>query len=619
MSNFLSLLIAIFLVIAASKSFAHNNTGTQQDEKIENLAQSRQWQKLLHLANGEPEIESTAFFLSDTSKANFALTELKYTIAKVTENPILENGFSFKCNYPARTLFLAKHGIIDEFGLSECPQLIEWIGAETFDISIIYADGYLGNPASFYGHLILKFETNDLTGDLFTNSLNFGATVPDQENPVVYIIKGLFGGYKAEYSSNYFYRHNLNYTEVEMRDLWKYRLQLGQYQKELLAAHAWELMRTQYTYFFTSRNCAYHLAKAIEIITPEDILSSKHPFVLPIDVFKSMEKMDNNGMRLVAEPEYIPSRQSKFRHSFNQLSSAQQQSMKGFFASSKSLKDMQLNKDPELLDVMYDYAEFALTQAKSDEELKLSIQKKKRDIQLTRIALPANTEISKVSKPEIDPDIGHKPSLIRFSLGKFDDTEFLDLTIRPAFYDLLSSGGSLLPNSALTMGEVGVRATTHSVELSRIELLKIETFPTGASGLQFDEGLAWNLKVGGERNYLDGLSNSFEWYAQGGAGYAYEVLNTATAYFTLNGRISSPNELDSNVFIMPSIGLLGSLFEQKTHCELSYIYDVNLHNERSRRKIQCGASFLQSETKDIRVSLSSHFETQALVGFSWYW
>lgn len=607
----------ILVCILCSITFVPSLVKAQQE--LKELSESREWKKLLHINNAKTEIDSIDFFLTPPSHQDFTFLELVSTAENAKQNNIQTNGFSFRCNYPARSLFLAKHKLIDNFSLGECKELIDWIGSENFDISIIYADGYLGNPASFYGHLILKFETGGITDDLFTNSLNFGASVPDNENPVIYIVKGLFGGYEAEYSSNYFFRHNLNYTEVEMRDLWKYRLQLNEYQKHLLAAHAWELMRTKYTYYFTSRNCAYHLAKAIEVVTEQDILSSNHPFVLPIDVFKNMEKMDNNGKPLVAPPEYIPSRQSKFRHQFSLLNKSQQRLLFAFFNNQQTLMELKIHNDSVLLDVMYEYAAFAITQAKKDTRLLDKLNAKKREIQLARIKLPPATKDVLVPKPDVDPDVGHKPSLVRFQLGQNTDNEFLDVIIRPAFYDLLSSGGSLLPNSALTMGELGLRSQDDNIEFSHLELLKIETYPTGATGLKFDEGLSWNLELGGERDYIDGLDNSFEWYVSGGAGYAHQASENFAVYGVLNGKLTTPNAFSSRAFLTPTVGFIGQINSSRINCELGYVIDIENATQRSKRHVACNASFYQTETSDFRLGVSSYFNHELSLSFSWYW
>jgi hypothetical protein len=81
-----------------------------------------------------------------------------------------------------------------------CDNELQWLGErQVKSISVIYADSYLGNPAAFYRHILFKVDSNKdkQTNELLNNSLNFDAQVPDNENPVAYISKGLIGGYQA--------------------------------------------------------------------------------------------------------------------------------------------------------------------------------------------------------------------------------------------------------------------------------------------------------------------------------------------------------------------------------------------------------------------------------------
>lgn len=43
--------------------------------------------------------------------------------------------------------------------------------------------------------------------------------MPDDENPVFYVFKGVFGGYEGGFSNTEYYHHNHNYGETELRDL----------------------------------------------------------------------------------------------------------------------------------------------------------------------------------------------------------------------------------------------------------------------------------------------------------------------------------------------------------------------------------------------------------------
>ncbi len=617
----------------------NSSVDKQEPTKAEILALSthRQWQKLLHIEHGESEIENADFFLShEHTSDDFALTELNKTLALIKENPIHENGFSFRCRYPARVHFLAKYGYTNPITPKECPAVFDWLGGEDFGISLVYADGYLGNPASFYGHLIFKFESDDPREDLFSNSLNFGARVPENENPVVYIIKGLFGGYSARYTSNFFFRHSINYNEVELRDLYKYKLTLSDYNRLLLAFHTWELNNTSYTYYFTHRNCAYHVGKSLELVSDQDLISSRHPFVLPIAIFKSAINATSDAKPIVSDIGYIPSRQTRMREEIFKLNEQQQKVIEEIFttvlfgktnasaaADKASLQSLLAVLTPseqtQVLEAGLAYLEFASTQ--SDDNEKKALQIVKRNIQRLRIALPASKKStqSQPKLPSILPHTGHHPSLLRVTAGSANSDSFTEITLRPAFYDLYASGGGILKNSALTMGKVSIRHTQNKFELSGIDLLHIETYPTGGTGLPFDKDMAWKLRVGIERDYIDKSSHKLEWFADAGVGKAFSVNDSTLFYSMLNGRLQTPDSLSNRLFVKPTVGFITEFGPTRGGCEIAYKASIASDKNTQRRRIKCEASMFQQASWDLRLTYETYFEESFGVGLSWYW
>jgi hypothetical protein len=609
---------------------------------LRDISESRTWQKLLHISGGESEvhsshqhsehknsdvddseIESIDFFLSHSSD-DFAYEELILTLAAVKENSIAENGFSFRCNYPARTFFLAEKGLVAPFKLSECPALLEWVGSEQFDISIVYADGYLGNPASFYGHLILKFDIESGAKSLLDNSVNFGATVPDNENPVIYILKGLTGGYDSKFSSNYFYRHNLNYREVELRDLWQYQLALSERDKMLVATHAFELMRTNYTYYFTHRNCAYHLAKIIEVVSDEDLIDYRHPFVLPISVFKRLTETDIAEKSAIQEVIYHPSRQTRFRKKFAALPSAEQEILHDWLNVDTKLKldELAPSRQIDVLNAAYDYIEYVLTQLdKGGQEYSL-MRKKKNQLQRALISFPPQVAEQKTQSTENMnmPHSGHRPSLLRTSIGHDDRGNFLELQLRPAFYDELSLGGGKAPNSSVSMGDLSLRYQDGDLALSSLSLLTIETFPIGGSGLPSDIDIAWKLRVGIEQDFLNGIENSNEWFVESAVGKAFGESPDFVSYAMLEGRVQTPNKLGERFIVIPKVGFISTLSSHsKLACSLSYLAPLDGSSERYKRKVQCASSVFQGDSFDLRLSYTRYFESSFKLGLSWYW
>lgn len=602
-------------------SFVFTSLANASD--VNTIANSRMWQKLLHLNDTKSEIENRDFFLHppQAKNANFVIEELRSTIEAIKINAKDSRGFTFRCKYPARTTFLASHQLVAALADSECPNLREWIGGDNFDVSIIYADGFLGNPASFYGHLLLKFDHPGNINSLLTNSLNFGASESDNDNMVLYVLKGLLGGYDANFTSNFFYRHNLNYTEVELRDLWKYKLNLNEFQKKMVAYHAWELLNTQYTYFFTHRNCAYHIAKLLEVVTDEDLVSSAHPFVLPVSIFKAANEAKVQAQELIGDIEYLPSRQTRFRSKLSELPARLQKKLPELIDGDfeLALNGLDEAEQTALLDLAYDYIEYLLTQLSDEPALLAKTKKRKLAIQIARIKLPKSNVQHVVKQPALLPHDGHNPSLARLSFGQYDNKSFQELTLRPAFYDELSTGGGMLKNSSLSMLEVSIRASENKYEISKVDLLNIETYPTGGSGLFKDTDIAWTTRVGYERNYIDGLANTGEWFFEGGLGKTASWGSSTVVFATINTRLQSPDMASNRVFLKPTVGIIGEQPFGKYSCQLSYDMSVDNVETFSRRRIACDASFFQQQGFDFRLGYQAYIKSSLSVGVSWYW
>ena len=207
--------------------------------------------------------------------------ELDETIRAFASPPKNNPNEHAQCRFRARYLWLDSKLDFDSYQIQDqqCPDFEQWsLNGTTTSISVIFATGYLGNPASYYGHTLLKLnssEKNDRTS-LEDVSVNYGAIVPPGEGPLPYILKGVFGGYSGGFSDIQYYFHNHNYGENELRDMWEYELNLSQQEVDLLVAHTWEVLGKEYTYYFLRQNCAYQMAKVLEIIegvsvTPENL------------------------------------------------------------------------------------------------------------------------------------------------------------------------------------------------------------------------------------------------------------------------------------------------------------------------------------------------------------
>lgn len=122
-------------------------------------------------------------------------------------------------------------------------------------ISVIFASGHLSNPASFYGHLLVKFNSpgERAAEDLLETTLNYGAVIPPNEGAISYIINGLLGGYNSTFTHLEFFQHNHNYAETQLRDLWEYELDLTPSEVDLIVSHTWEVLGKDNKYYFVCK------------------------------------------------------------------------------------------------------------------------------------------------------------------------------------------------------------------------------------------------------------------------------------------------------------------------------------------------------------------------------
>lgn len=582
------------------------------------IEQEELWLRLLHYvpSSNASEIENQKFFIDPQGHVD-ARAEYQATLnAFRSQQRDPNNDELLLCKYPARALFMRRQYQDIPNPLERCSALLKWLGdVQNLSISVVYADGYLGNPASFYGHLLFKLNNSE-GRDLLTNSLNFGARVPDNENPVVYILRGLTGGYSAEYSSNHYYRYNLNYAEVEMRDLWDYRLNLTPDEALLVATHAWEMLFTEYTYYFTHRNCAYHIAKLLEVVIADRLVTSSDPFVLPISVFKALaEATTSESNAAIATIERTPSRQARFRHQFNQLSNSEQFHLRDLLSSADakmSLESATAEQRVRLIDVALEYLNFIITL----EPQNTYANKLKTALQRQRIKLPAQSIDWGIEDKQL-PHTSQHPTTLRASIGYSDDqNEFATLMFRPAFYDLLSSGGGILPNSALSMLATEVRVKQDKVELASIELLNIETLTLGATGLPGDRGYSWRLTLGNDRNYVDGIETSNEYFVESGLGKATQ-LGDWVWLAQLDGRAQTPNAMGEHFYLVPKVMALYETQDVKAVCELTYPIALDESNLK-RFRTSCEAKVAGDRDYDVRLKVDNQFTTEFSLSVSVY-
>ena len=573
------------------------------------LSSSWQWRKLLQYNEiSVSEITQEDFFFSPQGKTN-PQAELKATLMAFRDEANI-------CKFPARHMLISKAGLLPSFDYSACDNFVAWQKAESVNTAtLVFADGYLKNPASFHGHLFIKLG-NSSDPDLLNNSLNFGAKVPDGVDPVTYIINGLSGGYQARYSAQPFYRHNLSYGQIELRNLWDYELDISTFEAQLLAAHLYELSRTEYTYYFTSKNCAYYVARAIELVAGQYLVSDSELTVFPSEIIQRIAAPEN---QLVRKIELNESEQKRFQSKYHALSLAQQKAVKLWVKSnedSQGFNHLSQNEQKQVLITLASYYTFRQRQNPDNREFSDS----KHEVLVKLLHYPPGNNL-KVEASAEAPHLGQKPNMLRLSrvFGSYGADRW-EFTMRPTYYDRLQPKVGKPKHSALRMGELTLSLFNNNVMLEDLTLIDITSFNVSSTGLSGDGGNSWAIRTGASRNRLRGPKANLAAYVEGHYGWSGRITNNIISYGLVGGRLHD-KELSGdqhNLTIESTIGLEGNFLGTNWFCEIAKPMSVAAKLSSQNIKTNCGISLFNRNTIDLRVVYEHQNNANLSLGLSYY-
>ncbi|MGM1052598.1 MAG: DUF4105 domain-containing protein [Pseudomonadota bacterium] len=478
------------------------------------LSDHPQWLSLLHFDRdgvfSEPRsaVLDDAFFLAENGRFD-PDAELAATLAALRQ-PASDDEPHARCRFPARALWLTRQ-TGEQWPAAECPEWQVWQqehkGAEA---GLMFASGYLGNPASFFGHLMLHLERpgegqGETLSWLLDTSLNFGADVPADEGLATYMAKGLFGGYEATYSRAPFYRNTTLYSEREMRDLWHYRLALSASKRSLLVAHLYEVIGQDFDYLFLTENCASRIARTLELVVEADLTPGSAPWVSPEALVRAISEVEVDGQPLLQSSRHVPSRRLQTEWRYHGLAGEEQAAARAVWPaidaldlSAPAYRALAPERQAAVLDTLLGHAAF-LKQT-GDEP---GLAEQERQLLQARLGLPAGSEPLQADTPlplhEATP-----PALVRVE-GVYNEAlgGAARLILRPLQYDLLDSNATRMPNSALEIGRVELDLLHEGARLRRLELFEVTNLHARSVPLPALPNSAWHASAGIERGRLD--------------------------------------------------------------------------------------------------------------------
>lgn len=587
----------------------------------------------LKLVNYEPGGNGPGGFLSAAQIGDFFLaddgqsdpeSELRATLAALRAPLDGEPNEHAQCRYPARYIWLKKQSALDGVDDISCPDFDAWIyGKETASLSIVFVTGYLGNPASYYGHTLLKFNSpkGEQTSDLLDVTVNYGAIIPPGTGPINYIYNGATGGFSAGFSHIEYYFHDYNYGELELRDLWEYELNLTAEEVRFIVAHAWEVLGHEYVYYFFRKNCAYRMAELVEIVDGIDIIPPRRAWTIPQSVISRGAESDHHGKPLLGNVKRYPSRQSMFYEKFRGLNRAERDLLRNVARSADGQNDetimnsLPVSARQRVADALIDYYQYLMPK---DEPQDSELSKKYRSLLGYRFGLPPAAETPR-STPALGPADDRAPGYL--SLGYVHNDALgsgATIRIRPVYYDALDSSVSHVPNSELSMGEVVLEALDGRFLLRQASLFRVESVNGSVSGLPGDNGRSWTLGIG-LIEQSPSCDNCLVARFEGDIGRSIPIGSHSAAGVYIGGAVQDNRNDNGNLFIRGSVywnGAIGQRLRLRARYESRYHVDGKLRFE--------DVMFVEARVKlsrewDTRLRVQKNVTTEVSLTLGHYW
>jgi len=537
------------------------------DAKIRELSQDPRWRALLHFTEGatKSEIDAPEFFLAPNGKYD-PQAELRATLAAFRQKHTIPDQ-SIQCKFIARHRWLYQE--LPELASIDtnldCPTYRSWRdGINPFGATLIFPSAYLNNPASAFGHTLLRIDSpGRVDGQALPDYTANYAADTEGDGALLYAIRGIFGGYSGYFSVAPYYRKVEKYSDIENRDIWEYQLSLSPAEVERIVEHLWELQDVGVSYFYFDENCSYHLLALLDVARPELRLREQFSsWVIPVDTVRAIQSVPG----LILSRKFRPSAATVMLERLNATPRHLRILAKNLArgeASLDSLSELSKEEQAQCLDLAYDASSYARIRAgevsSAEKELGYGILRARSQLGVKSNSLQIT--------PPVAPEDGHSTSKVALSTGVRESNPLYQLQLRPAFHDLLDPGAGFSPGAEIRFFEVTLeQESSRSLELSNFTPLAIRSI-TPQNILV--SPWSWQLGLSIDRQYWSDSNRPLIGSFSGGIGRAAEILNHTTAYLMAGPTLAWGKQIDHGysagagptlgVITNPNAGWMGSL------------------------------------------------------------
>jgi len=570
-------------------------------QKSHEVSESDKWLALLHyrpqglLDRVYSEVDDDNFFLAKNGKYD-SHAELLATVKQFQTSPLAEEADeSAHCRFPARKHFIKTVFPNMTLPTVACETYEKWseqIGGT--DLFLIFPSSYMNSPSSMYGHTLMRLDGKakgkKRGHKLLSSAINFAAYTDHSDDELTYSVKGLTGGYPGYVSLVPYFQKVKEYSHMESRDIWEYKLDLSQQQIDEFVRHIWELDKIRFDYFFVDENCSYRLLTILDAVNPQWQLSAKFKYrTVPSDTIRVLLNKE-----LITTIDYRPSKTSSIAHQRSQLPERLRDISRTladdpFSAETNSeyLALAALDK-AQVLELAYDYTRykaFIKKQDKPKHSFKLLSLRAKVDYQ--------GQTFSPVPVPSVRDEEGH--STLRSKLSADEDGSLVGFRIN--YHDWLDHLPGYRQGAQIEMGEFTFRLSD-DIQLEQLDVVSIRSL--GARN-QFSQPISWQVNVG----YAHGLDKTSEYQVRIAGGLSYDFLG-GMIYTMAVGDLKQSQRFEHNWLLAagPEVGYLYQASHMSAWLALEHMesQDFFSQEDAAHTKLSLAAAYHINSVSQLRLN-----------------
>ncbi len=605
--------------------------------KLESLANSKQWAHLLHYRKHPftgryiSQNDSPNFFLADNGQ-NSLLAELQADLHQFMRTNLADNQ-SAQCQFPARYYWLKQQ--LPELKMIDqpCSEFDQWrneLSAEY--LTLIFPASHINSPSSMYGHTLIRLDKKSPTSNkLLAYSVNFAANADPNDNELVFSWKGLTGGYPGVVSVLPYYAKTNEYSHMESRDIWEYKLNLNKDETEQFVRHIWETKDSYFDYFFFDENCSYRLLALLDASSERIDVTDDFTFTaLPVDTIRALQKRG-----LIDATEYRPSAASTMENKSQQATpQVLKQARKLVEQPSEiqvPLAGLSEQETIQTLELAYAYARYLAVQKK---QANPELRKRTLEILSARAKYSGSAGFAEIPEPAYRDDQGHLSQRLGVKAGStLSDTRrgsgsehlgFIDLSYRAAFHDVLDPPQGFVPGSQIQMAHLSLRLWEGgAVRLQQLQLVDILSL---SQQTHFQRPLAWSVSGGLDR--FIGADAELFGYLHTGLGKAW-LTSMGRFYGLAQAQLLADNQFNKGAqfSLGPRVGWLwqGEQFQAQLEGNWQGLSWLD-KTKRSEVKAQLGWRLstsaqlrLEAKSQHFNLNRQSSEQHEVRLGLNWYY